>query len=146
MLHSTLPTVTSDLFIATPDRVRLIGTTCQSCGALYFPKTASCRNPACDEKHIVDTQIGPKGVLYSWTLQAYQPPPPFHMDDWRPYLIGLVDMEQGLRVLGLLDMDKERVTIGMALILDAKAMYRDEDGETRFTYCFTPDDSGARQS
>ena len=41
------------------------------------------------------------GTLYSYTVQRYQPPPIFALADWAPYALGLVDLGQGLRVLGM---------------------------------------------
>lgn len=43
------------------------------------------------------------GTLYSFTVQRYQPPPLFRIDDWSPYAIEVVDLEDGLQVMGMID-------------------------------------------
>lgn len=132
-------TIADELFTVEDGQARLIGTRCASCGSVYFPQSASCRNPACTEKHVGRTLLDSHGTLYSWTLQAYRPPAPFRMDDWQPYLIGLVDIDEGLRVLGMLDMRQEEVMIGMRLRLHLRPLSKDEEGRSIFTYCFIPD-------
>ncbi|MGE4429722.1 MAG: Zn-ribbon domain-containing OB-fold protein [Sphingobium sp.] len=140
-MHSTAPLAVADgLFSIDGGAVRLVGTRCLSCNSAYFPQTVSCRNPDCRDKNIEECRLSPKGVLYSWTRQQYQPPTPFRMDDWKPYLIGLVDLPEGLRVLGMLDMGEEEAAIGMAVRVECLALHADSDGATRHTYCFVPAD------
>lgn len=137
--------VAEGLFTIEGGQTRLIGTRCHSCDATYFPQTISCRNPGCSEKHIEACQLSPTGTLYSWTLQHYRPPAPFRMDEWKPYLIGLVDLPEGLRVLGMLDLGEAEAVIGLALRLDHIPLYLDDKGMMRSTYCFvTADPPGLR--
>jgi uncharacterized OB-fold protein len=131
--------VAENLFQGEGRDTRLIGTLCRSCGTHYFPKSLSCRNPQCREKVIEDTLLGPSGILYSYTVQIYRPPALFRMDPWEPYAIGMVELGQGLRVMGMLTgCALDAIQIGMALELTVETLYRDEQGRDVATYKFRP--------
>jgi uncharacterized protein len=118
---------------------RLIGTRCASCGAHYFPTSLSCRNPRCREKQVEEVLLSPRGTLYSHTLQAYRPPPLFRMEPWAPYAIGLVELPEGLRVMGMLTgCEPDAWEIGASVELTLEALYRDEQGHEVMTYKFRP--------
>ncbi len=131
--------VAQDLFRAEGDQARLIGTRCTSCGTHYFPKSLSCRNPQCRDKKIEDVLLGPRGTLYSYTLQAYRPPALFRMEHWAPYMIGQVELPEGLRVMGMLTgCDNNEVRIGMDVELTVEPLYTNEEGREVMTYKFRP--------
>ena len=134
----TVP-VAEGLFQGAGVNARLIGTACASCGAHYFPKSLSCRNPECSAKQVGDVLLGPRGTLYSYTRQYYRPPPLFCMEPWAPYVIALVELPEGLRVMGMLcECSDEQLKIGMDLELTVEALYRGEDGREVLTYKFRP--------
>ena len=136
--------VVEGLFQDVAEGVRLMGTHCTSCGTHYFPKSLSCRNPFCREKKIVDTLLGPGGTLYSYTLQTYQPPPLFRMAPWAPYLIGLVELPQGIRVMGMLTgCGPDKLRIGMPMQLTSETLYCNEGGRAVLTYKFKPANTAA---
>ena len=131
--------VAEDLFRSTPDGPALVGTRCTGCGTHYFPKSLSCRNPACHAKAIEEVAMGRRGRLYSYTVQAYRPPALFRMDDWAPYVIGLVELPEGLRVMGMLTgCELSDIHIDMPLELVIETLYRDENGRDISTYKFSP--------
>ncbi len=131
--------VAEGLFELAADGPRLIGTRCVSCEALYFPEMLSCRNPACADKQIERTLLPQQGTLTSYTIQRYQPPPLFRMDNWQPYALGLVDLGTGLEVMGMLTgMEFDTIRIGMALRLVVEALYLDADRGNVMTYKFAP--------
>lgn len=131
--------IAEGLFKWSGNTASLIGTRCASCGTHYFPKSLSCRNPDCTDKQVEQALLGPSGKLYSYTVQAYRPPPLFKMDSWSPYTIGLVDLPQGLRVLGMLTgCGNDEFKIGMDLELTVEPLYRDDQGREVLTYKFKP--------
>ena len=138
--------VARDLFLGDGADTRLIGTRCNSCGTHYFPKSLCCRNPQCHDKVIEDALLGPGGSLYSYTVQIYRPPALFRMEPWQPYAIGMVELAQGLRVMGMLTgCPLGAIQIGMALELTTEPLYRDEQNRDVLTYKFRPPaDQGAR--
>lgn len=141
----TLPAsaaVVEGLFIG-GEEPRLIGSRCRSCQALYFPEATSCRNPDCREKRVEQALLPDRGTLYSYTIQHYQPPPLFRVDDWAPYAIGLVDLGEGLRVMAILTgIPLDALGIGMALRLRVEPLYADPSIGAVTTYMFGPADAG----
>ena len=83
--------------------------------------------------------LGPKGKLFSYTVQHYAPPAPFRYDlPFQPYGVGLVELEQGIRVVGLLKMDPADIKIGMALELVIDRLGSDDKGRDVVTWKFAP--------
>lgn len=116
----------------------LAGTRCLSCGAVYFPAAISCRNPVCDGKSVEPKRILGRGVLYSFTIQRYRPPPLFAMEPWQPYALGLVDLDHGVRVMGMIgEVTLEDIRIGMALKLSTQTLHDAGDGPV-ITHVFVP--------
>lgn len=131
--------VADDLFVADAAGVALLGSRCAGCGTTYFPQPVSCRNPECDRKELATTTLGRTGTLYSWTVQHYQPPALFRVDAWEPYAVGVIELPEGLRVLGMLTgAPAGEIPIGAPLELTTVALYRDEAGRDVSTYAYAP--------
>ena len=144
MTPTDLLPVAEDLFRTTADGPALVGTSCTGCGTHYFPKSLSCRNPACHAKAVHEVTLGRRGRLYSYTVQAYRPPALCRMEPWAPYAIGLVELPEGLRVLGMLtgcELDDLRVDMPLELVIET--LYQDEQGRDVSTYKFAPPAAGA---
>lgn len=132
--------VAEGLFELTDDGAQLIGSRCGGCRTLYFPQALSCRNPACGAKSVEQTALPRRGTLLSFTIQRYRPPPLFRMDDWAPYAIGLVDLGEGLQLLGMLTgVPLDDIAIGMPVRVVAEPLYNDEERGSVFTYKFAPE-------
>jgi uncharacterized OB-fold protein len=132
--------VAENLFAETEEGPRLLGSKCLSCGTPYFPRATACHNPDCDESKIEDARFGPRGKLWSCAVQNYPPPPPARYDEpYIPYALGLVDLPEGLRVLGKIRTDDpESLQIGMDVELILDEIYRDENGNPVITWKFRP--------
>ena len=134
--------VADGLFELSDDGPRLIGSRCVSCGTLYFPRAPSCRNPRCPDKIVERTLLPARGTLFSYTVQRYRPPPLFRVDDWSPYALGLVDLGEGLRVMGMLTgIAPDAIEIGMPVRLVVEPLYADAEGRAVITYKFAPGDA-----
>lgn len=137
--ETTRVPVVEGLFTETAAGARLLGTRCTACGSHYFPQTPRCTNPKCRSERVEQAMLGPKGRLFSYTVQHYAPPPPFRYDlPFQPYGVGLVELEQSVRVVGLLKMDPGDIKIGMALELVIDRLARDEQGRDVVTWKFAP--------
>lgn len=135
--------VADGLFEVAGDDVALVGSRCETCGSHYFPQALGCRNPACDATVVARVLLGRRGRLHSYTVQHYQPPALFRMSPWAPYAIGLVELEEGLKVMAMLTgMDLDALEIGTSLRLVAEPLYEDEAGGAVLTYKYAPDHIG----
>jgi uncharacterized OB-fold protein len=140
--------IAEGLFVETADGPRLIASLC-SCGACYFPKAARCNNPDCTDRNPIEHLLGPKGVLWSYTVQHYPPPPPAKFDEpFVPYAIGRVEFPEGLRVLGRMSTsDISALKIGESVRVVLEKLYQDEHGVEFTTWMFRPsaEDPGSDQ-
>jgi uncharacterized OB-fold protein len=132
--------VTEGLFADTTDGPRLLGSRCAACGTPYFPKSPVCHNPACRESKVEAAAFGPRGVLWSFAVQNYPPPPPAKYDEpYTPYAMGVVDLAEGLRVVGRISSsDLEALRVGADVELVLEKLYRDESGNEVITWKFKP--------
>lgn len=135
----TVP-VAQGLFEQAEDGASLIGSRCNGCDTLYFPQAPGCRNPDCPAPFVEPALLPNRGTLVTYTVQRYQPPPLFRMDDWQPYAIGLVDLGEGLEVMGMLQgMALDAVAIGMAMRVVIAPLYTDPIRGVVTTYKFAPE-------
>jgi uncharacterized OB-fold protein len=112
---------------------RLLGTRCASCGTVYFPKeTTFCRNPGCGGTEFAETELSPRGRLWSFTNNCYQPPEPYvSPDPFVPYAVAAVELEaEKMVVLGQVDgASVEQLEAGMQMELVLATLYEDADAE-----------------
>jgi len=128
------------LFRETPEGPRLLGSRCNGCGAVYFPKDVVCHNPECEAPDLAEVDFGPRGKLWSYAVQNYQPPSPvLTRDPYVPYGMGVVDLDDGLRVMGRIDVaDPMAVEVGADVELTVGAVGSDADGNEIVTWMFRP--------
>ena len=96
---------------------RLIGSRCSHCGTVTFPRQGSC--PRCTSEDVREWQLGTRGTLWTWTIQCFEPKPPFVSEgDFEPYGVGYVELQGEVRVeTRLTEADPERLRIGMLMEL-----------------------------
>lgn len=116
-------------------RYRLQGKKCTDCGELSFPPRIVCSS--CKSRNAEPYEFSGKGTLYSYTT-IYQPPDRF--DYQSPYVVGLIDLDEGVRVTAqLTDVDPESLEIGMPLEMVVRIIYEDgEKGPVLYGYKFRP--------
>jgi uncharacterized OB-fold protein len=89
-----LTAVTRPFYDALADN-RLVTTRCRSCRHLTFPPKGIC--PRCWRDDVEFEEIAPTGVLRSFT-EIHAAPGPFAQQ--APYLLGIVDLDAGVRCAG----------------------------------------------
>ena len=130
--------VAEGLFVDSADEPRLLGSRCANCNIPYFPKTAVCHNPDCTNSTIEDANFGPRGKIWSCARQDYEPPAPVQYDQpFQPYAMAVVDMDDGLRVLGRIATDDPlSVAPDMDVELVVAPLAHDEDGNELVSWQF----------
>jgi uncharacterized protein len=81
---------------------------CAACGEHVFYPRAVC--PHCSAADPEWTTASGRGIVYSYTV-VHRPPPGF--EDDAPYAVALVDLEEGVRLMARLEV--ERPAVGMAV-------------------------------
>lgn len=107
---------------------RLHGSRCASCNTPYFPKAAQCRNPDCGESKMETCSFSGDGVLWSYSVADFAPPPPHKYDlPFVPYVIGVVDLDNGLRVVGQMVDGLDAMRVGARAKLVIEPIYHEAD-------------------
>ncbi len=93
---------------------RLTYQTCDDCKRVVFYPRAHC--PHCGGRALSVHDSGGEGTVYSFTVIRQTPDPAFrgHV----PYVVALVDLAEGFRLLTHLRVDPEEVAIGQPVRLE----------------------------
>ncbi len=110
----------------------LVGSSCGSCGAHYFPTREVCARCLSEEMDTV--ALSGRGVLYTFTV-IRQSTPAFEV----PYILGYVDLPERVRVMGqITGCEPEDVSIGMELEMSVEPFTEDNEGNQMMGYRFHP--------
>jgi hypothetical protein len=128
------------LMAETADGPRLLGSKCGGCGATYFPRDSVCHNPDCDAAAMADVNFGPTGKIWSCAIQNYQPPAPVVTEEpYAPYAMGMVDLDDGLRVMTRIDIDDPmKAQVGGEVELVVGKIGADDAGNEIVSWMFRP--------
>lgn len=112
----------------------LIGSRCETCGHVSFPReTTFCKNPACDGEEFDDVELSRHGVVWSYTDAQYQPPPPYipATDPYVPFALAAVELPEGLVVMGQVadGFGVADLRVGDPVELVVETLYADEGGD-----------------
>ncbi|HPL63419.1 MAG TPA: OB-fold domain-containing protein [Syntrophales bacterium] len=121
------------------DNPQLIGGKCRECGAIFFPRYLPFHKPNC-QGQTEEVLLSRRGKLESFTIQHYASPPPFiKPEPFVPYAVGLISLQEGISVAGMLTgMKTDDIQIGMELELIIEKMAEDQDGNEYLTWKFRP--------
>jgi uncharacterized OB-fold protein len=113
---------------------RLEGNQCTSCNKIYLPAAYHC---ACDSTTLQPYQLKPHGTLISFT-QVTTPPADFkHM---APYCIGLVQLQEGPRIVAqLADVTLNQLHSGMRVRGVLRKLYAHKKGIIHYGIKFMPE-------
>jgi hypothetical protein len=107
-----------------PYRYSLIGNKCKKCCKVYYPPRKVCR--VCGSKELEEVKLSERGKVVTFTVIHT---PPVGYEKYAPYVVGVVELENGVRVLSqIVDCKPEDIAIGT----DVEATFRrvTEDGES----------------
>src|SRR5438105_2453038 len=91
-----------------------------------------CPNPACAGSEFEAVRLSRRGRVWSWTVNRYQPPPPYvaPTDPFQPFGIAAVELaDERLVVLGQVEGDGREVHIGDEVELVVGPLFEDDDHE-----------------
>ncbi|MCK5057264.1 MAG: Zn-ribbon domain-containing OB-fold protein [Candidatus Aminicenantes bacterium] len=120
----------------TPRRYRMEAGKCKKCGSIHFPARLVCTE--CGTKEFETVRLSGKGELASYTVIRVAPT---GFSDLAPYAIGIVKLDEGIRVMGqVADCDPETLKIGDRVTTQFRRI--NEEGKTgmiMYGYKFVPD-------
>ena len=119
-----------------PQRYRMEAAKCKKCGTVSFPGRLICNE--CGHTEYETINLSGKGKLETFTIIRTAPS---GFTDFAPYAVGLVNMDEGVKVLGqITDCNPENLKIGDRL--SSKFRRMNEEGKTgmiMYAYKFVPD-------
>lgn len=121
----------------------LIGSRCADCAEHYFPPARSCTR--CLSLKLEPVEIGDRGLLWSWTIQAFLPKAPYDggetVESFRPYGVGYIEMPSGIKVESRLTVaDATQLHIGMPMALTVAHYGSPERQKGALSFAFEPED------
>ncbi len=121
-----------------PSRYNLVGIKCHSCGRHFFPPRPIC--PVCHRKSvgkIERVKLKGEGKVFSWTEVQEAPEV---LSCIRPYIVAMVEMEDGLRFSGqVIDCEPCDLQIGTPVrVVLRKLSEEGPSGVIHYGYKFVP--------
>ena len=93
---------------------KLMAVKCLKCASLLLPPKNIC--PKCFSTSLEWTELRKKGKLLTYTVIHVAPA---QFQSMAPYSMGIVKLEDGLQLLGMIrDIKPEKIKVGMDLIVD----------------------------
>lgn len=93
----------------------LQGSLCGRCTVTTYPQNDQCLR--CGAL-MTEIALSRRGQLWSWTVQRFSPKSPPYLppvDGFVPFVVGYVELAEGVRVEAVVDVPLEQVSMGMAL-------------------------------
>jgi uncharacterized OB-fold protein len=110
---------------------RLLGGACRACGARSFPRAAVCTD--CLSIDVETLALPSEGRLYSYSV-VHQAPKGWDV----PYVLGYVDLPDGLRVLAHIAAPPAAIAIDQQVRRALGVVGTDAAGAPLSTYTFVP--------
>lgn len=127
--------VRAGLFVEGPPPALVAGR-CGGCGNHHFPRQSVC--PYCSAESVDEALLQGRGRL--WVHTAVTAAPPGYEGEV-PYGFGVVELAEGLRVVGrLTEADPARLRPGQPMVLAVVPVHVDGEGREVVTYAFAPDE------
>jgi len=111
-------------------RLRLLGGRCRVCGHTFFPRGPVC--PYSGDEEVDEIVLPPTGTLWGWTAVTAAPP---GYSGPIPYGMGVVELDDGLRVVGRLTVsDPAALRFGQPMTTVATVIPTDGDPLTMWAF------------
>ena len=135
--------IAPDLFEETDQGPRLVGGRSKFDGRFVFPLPGGV-----EQDQFERVLLGSKGRLWGWTVQRFQPgAPPYKgasNEDFRPFVVGFVEIPDQVIAQGYIDADPSTLTVGQPMETTVQPFATDSDGTAVTIYAFRPESAAAR--
>ncbi|MCU1659888.1 MAG: hypothetical protein JWO57_4544 [Pseudonocardiales bacterium] len=135
--------ITEGLFRVDGERAVLFASRRRSSGVVKFPAERSelFDGDADIQDDIEAIELSTEGTLYTYTTQDFAPPLPYRghrtPDKFRPYVVGFVELAEGVLVETLILAAASDLRIGQRMVSTITTL-ETADGEELLTYAFRP--------
>ena len=99
-------------FVTCLEQGKVMATKCKKCGDKYFPPQVDC--PKCLISDMEWVEIKGNGRLITYSIVKYGPQ---GFEDKAPYILGLSEFDEGLKVFATLskEITEDKIELGMSL-------------------------------
>ncbi len=116
----------------------LRGSYCTTCAETTFGTSVIC--PKCGGTDLRSLALSDVGTLYTFTVIRHKPPGNYHLkDNFAPFGLGLVELEQGVRIMAPLLGAVEDLRIGMRMRLMPMLLRTDEQKNDVVGFAYKPE-------
>jgi uncharacterized OB-fold protein len=113
---------------------KLMAGKCVKCGKIHLPPRPLCDN--CYSQEFEWVNVSGRGKLATYTVISIAPQ---QFQDLTPYAVGIVQLESGLKIPGMIqEVKQEELRIGMPLTLDFGSCSTPQEWPKWPRYCFKP--------
>lgn len=121
--------------VSADGRMRLLGSRCSVCEELFFPRKNSGCCTHCQAVTLESVELGPYGHIDSFTAALQQPGGGFYHGPI-PYCYGLINIDEGLRVVSRITGEYSTLSIGQRVELVTEDLCKDEQGRNVKAFSF----------
>lgn len=114
---SPIPTATSEPYWNAAHEGQLTLQFCPTCEEFVFYPRPLCGK--CNKNSLEWRPISGRGVVYTYSVVHRAPSAEFREDI--PYVVGLVDLDEGVRMMTSILTDPDQVSIGSRVVVDFDA-------------------------
>jgi uncharacterized OB-fold protein len=130
---------------ASPDgQPHLVGSACNACGRVYFPRQTLCFE-CMQENTLADRFLSRSGTLYAYTIVERESIAPKGFEV--PYVYGYVDLPEGVRVVAkIVGWKRETLKLDLPVEMVVEPLRKSETGADIMAFRFRPacpDDASA---
>ncbi len=112
---------------------KLMAGKCTHCGKIHLPPRPLCDN--CFHQEFTWLEIAGKGKLLTYTVIHVAPQ---QFQRLAPYAVGIIQLENGLKLPGMITATQEQLQIGMDLTIDFTTCTAAQPWPRWPRYCFKP--------
>lgn len=121
-----------------PGRYNLIGSKCECCGKVFFPKRSIC--PHCRRASMgkmSEYKVSKVGKVFSYSI-VYEAP--VENNILKPYAVAMIETNDGIKITGqIVDADLNEISIGMPVrVVFRKINEENSGGIIHYGFKFAP--------
>jgi len=117
------------------DSVHLAGSRCASCAETSLGTNLAC--PNCGSDDLTDIALGDSGTLFTYTIVRHRPPGAYQGPaEFKPFGLGLVELDGVIRVMAPLRLAIEDLKIGMPLKFAPYVLRTNENDEDVVAFAY----------
>jgi uncharacterized OB-fold protein len=132
-LENAVPVV-PNMWHEKEDGIHLIGSKCEDCGEIYFPKKEVAVCSHCQGENILEISLSRVGRIVSYT-KVHQPPAGGFYKSSVPFIYIIAELPEGVHIQGhFIGLEFERIETGLPVQVVLDLLYEDQNPRANYRY------------